>query len=185
MLLLKINQYYQLLKKTPSSKLRLVFLYRYISLVLTSAFFLIGHQSPFIFKAGVVLTLGVAAWLVSDLQRKYLGNNKIFKLIVLTETIGLTLLLIPTGGISSPFIWYALNPVLIAASFLTPLFCWGVLTFYLSSATFIAYSLFHKDNMVMIFEENSYIYLVCLLITLLARLFFRTNERIRFESDIT
>lgn len=171
MQLLKVNKYYHLFKKTPSSKLRLVFLYRYISLVLTSAFFLLGPQSPFIFKAVVVLTLAVAAWLLSDLQRRYLGNHKILKLIVLTETIGLTLLLMPTGGISSPFIWYALNPVLVAASFLTPLFCWGVLTFYLSSATFIAYALFRQDNLIMIFEENSYIYLVCLLITLLARLF--------------
>ena len=180
----KVNQYYQLLKKTPSSKLRLVFLYRFISLVLTSAFFLIGHQSPFIFKAGVVLTLGVAAWLVSDLQKKYLGNNKILKLIVLTETISLTFLLIPTGGISSPFIWYALNPVLVAVIFLTPLFCWGVLTFYLSSATFIAYSLFHKDNMVMIFEENSYIYLVCLLITLLARLFSGLTKELDSKASL-
>lgn len=184
MRLRKINRYYQILKKTPSSKLRLVFLYRYISLVLTSAFFLLGPQSPFIFKVGVILTLGLAAWLVSDLQRKYLGNNKILKLIVVTETIGLTLLLIPTGGISSPFIWYALNPVLVAASFLTPLFCWGVLTFYLSSATFIAYSLFRKDNLVMIFEEHSYIYLVCLLITLLARLFSGLTKELDSKASL-
>ena len=90
---------------------------------------------------------------------------------MLTETIGLTVLLIPTGGISSPFIWYALNPVLIAASFLTPLFCLGALTFYLGSATLIAYYLVDIGNMVTILEEKSYFYLVCLLTTLLARLF--------------
>ena len=87
------------------------------------------------------MTLGIAAWIITDLQRRYIGNTKILKAIVLTETIGLTVLLIPTGGISSPFIWYALNPVLVAASFLTPLFCWGALTFYLGSATLIAYRL--------------------------------------------
>lgn len=166
------NQFYSVLRKNPSSKTHLVLLYRYISLLLTSGFFLLGPpQSPFVFKVGLVVSLGVAAWILTDLQRRYVGNDKVLKTIVLTETIGLTLLLIPTGGIESPFIWYALNPVLVAASFLTPLFCWGVLTFYLTSATFIAYSLFRIDNMVTILEENSYIYLVCLLITLLASLF--------------
>ncbi|WP_019413598.1 sensor histidine kinase [Paenisporosarcina sp. TG20] len=166
----RVNKVYSLLRKNPSSKLRLVFLYRYISLVLTSVFYLIGPQSPFIFKIGVVVSLGVAAWILTDLQRRYSGNNRILKAIVLTETIGLTLLLIPTGGIASPFIWYALNPVLIAASFLTPLFCWGTLTFYLGSATLIAYPLFRIENMI-ILEEKSYFYLVCILTTLLARLF--------------
>jgi len=117
------------------------------------------------------VSLGVAAWITTNLQRKYLGNNTILKSIVLTETIGLTLLLMPTGGISSPFIWYALNPVLVAASFLTPLFCWAALSFYLGSATLIAYTLFPSDNMIIILQEKSYIYLVCLLTTLLVRLF--------------
>lgn len=174
----RVNKFYSLLSKNPSSKLRLVFLYRYISLVLTSFFYLIGPQSPFIFKIGVVVSLGVAAWILTDLQRRYSGNNRILKAIVLTETIGLTLLLIPTGGIASPFIWYALNPVLIAASFLTPLFCWGTLTFYLGSATLIAYPLFRVENMIMILEEKSYFYLVCILTTLLARLFLGLTKEL-------
>ncbi len=49
------------------------------------------------------MSLGIAAWIITDLQRRFIENNKILKVIVLTETIGLTLLLIPTGGISSPF----------------------------------------------------------------------------------
>ncbi|WP_342600203.1 ATP-binding protein [Psychrobacillus sp. FSL H8-0483] len=173
------SQVYSFIEKNPSSKPHLVLVYRYISLILTSCFFLLGPpQSPFVFKVGLVVSLGVAAWILTDLQRKYVGNSKVLKTIVLTETIGLTLLLIPTGGIESPFIWYALNPVLAAASFLTPLFCWGVLTFYLSSATFIASSLFRIDNMVTILEENSYIYLVCLLITLLASLFLGLTKEL-------
>ena len=107
---------------------------------------------------------------LTDLQKRYVENTKILKTIVLAETLGLTLLLIPTGGISSPFIWYALNPVLVAAVFLTPLFCLGALTFYLGSATLIAYHLFHID-IVMILQEKSYFYLVCLLTTLLVWLF--------------
>lgn len=168
----KISQFYRLLSRNPSNIIHLGLLYRSISLLLTSFFFFLGPpDAPLLFKLGVVGALGVAAWIITDLQRRYLGNTRMLKAIVLTETIGLTLLLIPTGGISSPFIWYALNPVLVAASFLTPIFCLWALTFYLGSATLIAYYLVDIDNMVTILEEKSYFYLVCLLTTLLAKLF--------------
>lgn len=169
--MLTVNRFYRLITKNPSSIMNLLFLFRYISLVLTSILFLLVTQSPIVFKLGVVVSLAVAAWILTDLQNRYKGNQHVLKGIVLTETIGLTLLLIPTGGISSPFIWYALNPVLAAASFLTPLFCWGILTFYLGSATLIANRLFLMDDMLKILDEKSYLYLVCLLTTLLVRLF--------------
>src|SRR4051812_25209099 len=156
-LMQKVNQ----LTSSPSSKIRLVLLFRYSSLLLTSFFFLLGPQSPLVFKVLVVAALVVAAWILTDLQKKYVDNDQVLRLIVLTETIGLTLLLIPTGGISSPFIWYALNPVIVAASFLKPLFCWVALTFYLGSATLIAYLLFPSHSITVLFQDKSYFYLVC------------------------
>ncbi|WP_172373349.1 sensor histidine kinase [Sporosarcina jiandibaonis] len=180
----KVNQLYQFISSNPSSKGRLVLLFRFSSLVLTSFFFLLGPQSPFIFKALVVAALVVAAGILTDLQKKHARNDKVLRLIVLTETIGLTLLLIPTGGISSPFIWYALNPVIVAASFLTPLFCWAALTFYLGSATLIAYLLFPIDSMVAILQDNSYFYLVCLLITLLASLFSGLTKELSSKAAV-
>ncbi|WP_225986154.1 sensor histidine kinase [Psychrobacillus glaciei] len=166
------NHFYSFIRKNPSSKTHLVLIYRSISFLLTSCFFLLGPpQSSFVFKLGLVVSLGVAAWILTDLQRRNRENNRILKTIVLTETVGLTLLLIPTGGIASPFIWYALNPVLVAASFLTPSFCWWVLTFYLSSATFISFTLFNTTDILHILQENSYVYLVSLLTAVLVMLF--------------
>ncbi|QUW23536.1 hypothetical protein JSQ81_08560 [Sporosarcina sp. Marseille-Q4063] len=180
----KFNQLYHFISSSPSSKGRLVLLFRYSSLVLTSFFFLLGPQSPFIFKVLIVAALVVAAGILTDLQRKYVGNDKVLRLIVLTETIGLTLLLIPTGGISSPFIWYALTPVIVAASFLTPRFCWAALIFYLGSATLIAYMLFPIDSMVAILQDKSYFYLVCLLITLLASLFSGLTKELSSKATV-
>jgi signal transduction histidine kinase len=94
------------------------------------------------------------------------------------------LLLIPTGGISSPFIWYALNPVLTAASILTPLFCWGILTFYLGSATLIANRLFLREDMLKILDEKSYFYLVCLLTTLLVSLFSGLTKELDSKASL-
>lgn len=165
------TKFVSFLNNSVSRKVSLLFLYRYISLLGTSFFYLVGPLEPLYFKMGVVLSLGIAAWIITDIQRKYINNRPILKSTVIAETIGLTLLLIPTGGISSPFIWYALNPVLIAASFLTPFFCWGALIFYLGSATIIANYFFYLGNLMSILEGKSYFYLVCFLTTLLARLF--------------
>jgi len=125
-----------------------------------------------LFNVEIIGSLFIAAWVVTALQKKYVGSTKALQTIVLVEIIGLTLLLIPTGGISSAFIWYALSPVLVAAFFLTPFYTFAVLTIYLSGATWITQSFFQMDFLIII-QENSYFFLVCILITLLVRLFSR------------
>jgi NarL family two-component system sensor histidine kinase LiaS len=52
------------------------------------------------------------------------------------ETIGICVLLLPTGGLASPFIWYALNLVFAAASLLTPAWCYGISASLVLSALF-------------------------------------------------
>lgn len=157
------------LKRNPSSKLRLLVFYRYVSLALSSIFFLMDPQSALAFKVGVIASLSIAAWIITDLQNRYAANSSILKLTVIAEMVGVTFLLVPTGGITSAFIWYALNPVVVAAIFLSPFFCWGILAFFLSSATVIAY--FDMESLVLIFKEQSYFYLACLLTVILTRLF--------------
>ena len=117
----KISRFFRLIGSKPSM-MHVALLYRVISLLLTSLYFFITPlQSPFVFKLGIIVLLWIVAWIITDLQRRYIGNSNILQAIVLTEIIGLTVLLILTGGISSPFIWYALTPVLVAASLLTEL----------------------------------------------------------------
>lgn len=179
-----MNQLQAIIIKNPSSKTDLMRIYRYISLLVTSCFFLVGQpHSSFMFKVGLVLSLGVVAWIVEDLQRRNIQNHRKLMVMVLTEIIGLTLVLLQTGGIGSPFIWYALTPVLVAASFLSSAFCLGVLAFYLSSATFIAY-LNEQNNMLQLLQEYSYIYLVCLLITFLVVLFSKTIKELDLKITV-
>ncbi len=52
------------------------------------------------------------------------------------ETIGICVLLLPTGGLASPFIWYALNLVFAASSLLTPTWCYGISASLVLSALF-------------------------------------------------
>jgi signal transduction histidine kinase len=68
--------------------------------------------------------------------------------------------------------------VLIAAGYLTPLYCWGALTLYLGSATFITSWLASAESIVRVVEEKSYFYLICLLITFLVRLFSKLTSEL-------
>ncbi|MFS0689418.1 histidine kinase [Sporosarcina sp. 179-K 8C2 HS] len=179
-----VNVFFLRMKKRPSNHMGLLLLYRYVSLGLTSFFFIAGMESPLYFTVSVIVSLLIAAWIITDIQKRYVENHTMLTLSVCAETIGLTLLLLPTGGISSPFIWYALNPVLVAASFLTPIFCWGILTFYLGSATLIAYQLGGAAEWSQLLEENSYFYLVCLLTTFLVRLFSGLTKELASNAKV-
>lgn len=55
--------------------------------------------------------------------------------LIMVETIGVALLTIPTGGLDSPFAWYALNPIMTAALLLPGFNCWGVLFVFIVSAS--------------------------------------------------
>jgi signal transduction histidine kinase len=99
-------------------------------------------------------------------------NKKALRSYIVVETIGITLLLLPTGGILSPFIWYALNPVLVAASFLPLMFSWINLFFYIFSASLISYRIFNDERVTFfrLIRNNSNIVLVLLLINLVVEM---------------
>ncbi|WP_432357075.1 sensor histidine kinase [Sporosarcina sp. UB5] len=179
-----VNVLFLKMKKPPTNHWGLLLFYRYVSLGLTSFFFIMGMDAPLYFTLGVTVSLFIAAWIITGIQKRYVDNHTMLSVSVCAETIGLTLLLLPTGGISSPFIWYALNPVLVAASFLTPLFCWGVLAFYLGSATFIAYLLGGMGEWRQLLEQNSYFYLVCLLTIFLTRLFSGLTKELALKATV-
>jgi len=55
-------------------------------------------------------------------------------LILLIETCGNSILLIPSGGVNSPYVWYSLNTILIASVELPGKYCWINLTVYLAAS---------------------------------------------------
>lgn len=125
---------------------------RYLLFIITSAFYLAGppHARLHI-KLVVVLTMLMATILAQNLYSTWRPRTQslpsaqtncleekdgwsVTRLIIV-ETVGIALLSIPTGGLNSPFIWYALNPIIIAAVCLPVYRCWMVLALFLASAT--------------------------------------------------
>jgi NarL family two-component system sensor histidine kinase LiaS len=97
----------------PSS---LLTYYRYISLLVTSGFYFVGPPvAPMYLKAGAVVCLFLEARFFTRIYRENESAGA-RKLLIFIETLGLASILVITGGLDSPFIWYAINPILLSAT---------------------------------------------------------------------
>lgn len=164
---------------------KMLVLYRYISLFITSAYYMACMPYfPLRLKVGVVASLFLASLITSGLYKKYSHAPDALKAVLLVEVLGTAALLIPTGGMDSPFIWYALNPVLAAAGLLPSHLCWIGLSVYLSFATFASAVLRKGEGreVLMIMEENSQLYLVFFLITLAVQLLSGLTKRLKAQT---
>lgn len=113
------------LLRTKMEESQILFAYRYISLIVTVVSYVVNQPLHTIErKAFIILCLTVSTVILSFLYLIYESSNKNIKILLLIETLGNSLLLIPSGGINSPFIWYTLNTILISAVFLENSYYW-------------------------------------------------------------
>ncbi|WP_409344250.1 sensor histidine kinase [Paenibacillus sp. MBLB4367] len=171
---------------TRSGVLRIIIFYRYASWFLTSLYYVLsGPDAPIVFKIGVVVSLLFAAGLVNRMYAHYREMLPALKLLILFETIGILLLLLPTEGLASPFIWYALNPVLVAASFLPRAFCWLYLAVYITAGTLFT-QYFHNPKQLGIgalISDNASQLFVFLLITLAVQLLGHLTKELDHQAS--
>lgn len=122
-------------------------LLRWLLLVLTSFFYLVGPPTSSLhIKLVVVSALVIASLLAHSLYDTWYmkmhnpAEDKVSEgtynllLLAFAETLGIVLLIIPTGGLDSPFAWYALNPIIMAAYFAPGFYGWASLGLFLSLA---------------------------------------------------
>jgi len=112
--------------------------YRYVSLFVTSGLYLAGPPlTPIQLKAGITLFLVLEAFAFTRLYNMERQNDRVRKFLVFFETLGLAGILILTGGLDSPFLWYAINPILLAATLLPAYFCWMMMSVFVVAAVFL------------------------------------------------
>lgn len=130
----KIHQEYSLFDLN-----RVIFLYRYITFIFISLFFLFDESLQSVGrKLAVVTCTGIACVLLNHLYKKYSEDTRKILLLLLMETLFNAYILIPSGGLSSPYIWYSLNTILIAAVALDRIiYCWINLFIYLFSSIWV------------------------------------------------
>jgi len=127
--------------------MKMIHYYRYVSYILTSSFYMFYGEYPLSSKLGVILCLGVAAIILDYIYTKDYDNLKLIKLMIIIETIGNISILLPSGGINSPYIWYSLNAVLVSAYLLSAFFMFVNLLTYTVILAFISFYLMPNSNM--------------------------------------
>lgn len=130
-----------------SQEQKIMFVYRYVSLATTSLFYLLAPIEHTIYKKLFIITCIVLSSII--LNYLYIKNQNDFavvKALVLIETIGNSIILIPSGGLNSPYVWYSLNTIFIAAVMLDIKYYLINLTTYLVASTWVAYAIFNDKH---------------------------------------
>lgn len=144
---------------------RVIYFFRYCSLLLTSLIYLLGDRDPpFMFKLSMIVALFIFAKGITDIYRRIEKSSWMFKSILCLEMVGMLLQLLFTGGIDSPFLWCVMNPSLIAASYISAAYGCLLLLGYLLLATSFFYYISGGDyeSIGTFLMDNSYFYLMLL-----------------------
>lgn len=100
-------------------------IFRILLWFITSFLFLLGEY-PILFETRlhIVFALLVASFVLIFLYNRCFKSPGLLTGILFVEAAAIGVLMFYTGGLASPFLWYALNPVLVASAFLSAYIPW-------------------------------------------------------------
>ena len=151
--------------------------YRLFSLALSAVLFMLspGGFDLFTRLSLLFLVLGSGILLVS-LYEHYWKNIKTMIILIIVELTWISVLLALTGGFGGPFIWYALNPFIVASAFFPTALAWIFLAFLLVT-TMLWKIFFFQGSLAAaeIYQNNLYPALNLIVIVMLMHLFARMH----------
>ena len=170
--------------ENESEENKILIFYRYFSLFVTSFFYLIGNSEHLIQKKlFIIACISVSAVILNFLYIKNEGSYKKINILVLIETLGNSFLLIPSGGMNSPYIWYALNTILITSIKLNKWYCWANLFVYLFSSTVISYLIFGEIELMNPINKEFNLILSFILITAAIQILSKYIKEIKNDRE--
>lgn len=164
-----------------------ILIFRYSTFLIISLFFLFDVTiNPLPRRVFIVLCIGISALLLNYLYINKLNNTRKVFFLLAAETVFNILILIPSGGIESPYIWYSLNTIFVALIvFRRKAYCWLNLFFYLFCAIWVSDWILDKQNdIVGVLQKESNYILSLILITLALRILVEYNKKIE-EKNIS
>ncbi len=171
-----------------SEENKILIFYRYLSLIVASAVYLVGSpEHSLMRKFIIILCLSISSIIITYIYIKKEDDKNSLKLILIIETIGNSLILIPSGGLNSPYLWYVLNTILVAALKLKKRYCYINLIVYVFSATALFYLTIEKNGLtffqLLYGELNSILSL--LLITMAIHVLATTMDKVEIKNQET
>ena len=160
-------------------------LLRYFSLAFTSVIYLVGpFPGDFNTKLIVIVIMTALALLAVRAYYHYQQNVQAVKLLTLLECFSITVLMLFTGGLASPFVWYFLNPLFIASMYLHLFYAWAFLGLFLSwGMVQELYLLQGAPSLLGVFRAHFEVVLVLSLITLVIQVFARLYHALEEKSQ--
>ncbi len=172
--------------REESEEMKIVFLYRYISLICTSFFFIIGNNISTIHsKIFIVICISLGSIILTYLYKKNQDSIKYISILVFIETIGNSFILIPSGGFNSPYLWYFINTILIVALKLDRRHCWINSSIYLVASIANIYLFIDKGNesLFQLIDKQTNIIVCIVLITAAIAFLSKFTKILQTESD--
>ncbi|MGE5473799.1 MAG: sensor histidine kinase [Ignavibacteriales bacterium] len=166
-------------------ELKFIYAYRYFSFIVTSIIYLVGrYKVPIAHKLVVVGCLGIAVLLLNYIYSKNENVLNIVKWLIIIESICNVLILIPTGGMDSPYIWYSINSVLITAYYLSLRYFCIIIAIYAVSSTVISFAIFNisRSSIFNYLQENANLIMSYLLIVTAILAMMKLAKRLREDS---
>lgn len=128
------NIRFKLLKRVNRDNL-VLYMYRFMSLFFISVFYIVAEYRQPNSKFIILVCLVSVSVILSYLYNITKDDKNTLKILILIETIGNIIILIPTGGLGSPCIWYALSTLLITLNYLSLRFAIVLLSAYIVLST--------------------------------------------------
>lgn len=155
--------------KDRSEESKILFIYRYVSLFITSAFYFLNQFEHTLFRRMFIIgCLTAATAILSYLYLVFENSVDTIKILLFIETISNSILLIPSGMLESPFIWYTLNTILISSLILEKIHLWINIFLYIVAigALSYLYGSYEPDISGVLREKSGLILSIAVIITL-------------------
>ncbi|WP_040213406.1 sensor histidine kinase [Clostridium polynesiense] len=130
----------------------LIYIYRYFSLLVSSIFYLISDLgTSFKNKLFVIVLMASASVIMNELFAKSKENKSIVIVLSCLDILGNVFILIPTGGLTSPYIWHSFNTLLITINYLNIYYTGAIAALYVLFSSEI-YSYFSRGRFISLLE---------------------------------
>ncbi|TXK83691.1 ATP-binding protein [Paenibacillus sp. N3.4] len=176
------------MRRAFSGEDKVFYVYRYISLAVTSLVYLMEDRAPpFMLKLCIVLALFIFAKWVTDMYAQNGKSSRTTKITVSLEMAGMMVLHLLSGGMESPFLWCVFNPAWMAASYLSSVYCWMLMLSYFLFVTAFSYFFVNPghDSLGSILLNDNHFNLVLLFMTLSIQLLVGVKSRLEVANART
>ncbi|UKS29204.1 ATP-binding protein [Paenibacillus sp. HWE-109] len=173
------------MRRLFSGEGRVFYLYRYITLAVTSLVYAIEDRGPPMgVKICIILSLFLFAKWITDMYTKSRQASQVIKITVGLEMAGMMILHLLSGGMESPFLWCVFNPAWMAASYLSSVYCWCMMISYFLVITAFSYFFVNGNHETLgqILLNDNHFYLVLLFMTLSIQLLVGVKTRLEIAN---